>query len=91
MSLINGVITMMLKLNTGIRGQLKAAPTVKVLEQLSADIDECTKEGVLKDVPAQTRDRWNTAIARTRVRLTAETEATAIEARKEAKKNAKNK
>ena len=79
---------MMLKLNTGIRGQLKAAPSLSVLDQLSADIDECTKEGVLKDVPARTRDRWNTVITRTRVRLAAETEATAIEARKEAK-NAK--
>ena len=80
---------MLLKLNTGIRGQIKSAPSLSVLEQLSTDIDKCTKEGVLKDVPTRTRDRWNTAITRTRVRLTAETEATAIKARKEAKKNAK--
>ena len=80
---------MLLKLNTGIRGQLKAAPTVKVLDQLSADIDECTKEGVLKDVPTRTRGRWNTVITRTRVRLTAEVETKAIQARKEAKKSAK--
>jgi len=63
---------MLLKLNTGIRGQLSAAPTAKVLDQLSADIDECTQEGVLKDVPARTRARWNTAITRTRVKLAKE-------------------
>jgi len=80
---------MMLKLNTGIRGQLKAAPTVKVLDQLSADIDECVSNGTLKDVPTRTRDRWSTAITRTRVRLTAEVEAKAAQDRKEAKKNAK--
>lgn len=80
---------MLLKLNTGIRGQLKAAPTVKVLDQLSADIDESVSNGTLKDVPAHTRGRWNTAITRTRARLASETEATAIEARREAKKSAK--
>jgi len=80
---------MLLKLNTGVRGQLKAAPSLSVLDQLSADIDECTKEGVLKDVPTRTRGRWNTVITRTRVRLTAEVETKAIQARKEAKKSAK--
>ena len=86
MSLTNGVTTMMLlKLNTGIRGQLKAAPTVKVLDQLSADIDECVSNGTLKDVPARTRARWNTAITRTRVRLSALVETKAIQDRKEAK------
>ena len=76
---------MLLKLNTGIRGQLKAAPTVKVLDQLSADIDECVSNGTLKDVPARTRGRWNTAITRTRVMLSALVETKAIQARKEAK------
>ena len=76
---------MMLKLNTGIRGQLKAAPSLSVLEQLSTDIDKCTKEGTLKDVPARTRARWNTAITRTRVRLSALVETKAIQDRKEAK------
>jgi len=78
---------MLLKLNTGIRGQLKAAPTVKVLDQLSADIDECVSNGTLKDVPARTRARWHTAITRTLVKLTKEEKPKAIEARKEAKKS----
>ena len=80
---------MLLKLNTGIRGQLKAAPTVKALDQLSADIDESVSNGTLKDVPTRTRGRWNTAITGTRVRLAAEVETKAIQARREAKKSAK--
>ena len=79
---------MLLKLNTGIRGQLKAAPSEEVLTQLSADIDECVSNGTLKDVPAPTMGRWNAAITRTRVRLVAEAEVKAVKVRKEAK-NAK--
>ena len=60
---------MRLILKEGIRAQLLKADTSEILDELVKDIDKCTENGTLKDVPEHTKRRWNAATERRRIEL----------------------
>ena len=60
---------MRLILKEGIRVQLLKADTSEILDELAKDIDKCTENGTLKDVPEHAKRRWNAATERRRIEL----------------------